>query len=128
LSDSGVVVGWAFNAQGRLHAFRYTPASGMHPLPDVTGMLGCVATGLNNVGAIVGSCDPNLGYPAERAVLWTARGHTYDLNTRLVNGTGWVLEWAQAINGGGKIVGQGTYQGHRHGFLLMPVIQTVSAM
>jgi probable HAF family extracellular repeat protein len=128
LNDAGIVVGWSINAQNQGHAFRDIPGSGMHALPDPSGMFSCAAFGLNNYGTMVGSCEPNLGYPAERAVLWTPTAHAYDLNTRLVNGDGWVLEVALSINGAGQIVGSGTYQGHRRGFLLTPVIQTVSAM
>jgi probable HAF family extracellular repeat protein len=47
-------------------------------------------------------------------------GSMIDLNTRLVNGTGWELVEATGINDSGQIVGWGFYNGQRTAFLLTP--------
>lgn len=44
-----------------------------------------------------------------------------DLNTRLVNGAGWVLKIATGINDDGLIIGNGSYNGYQRAFLLIPV-------
>ena len=65
-----------------------------------------------------GGRDP-AGGGAIRAFLYN--GSTIiDLNTRLVNGAGWVLSDATAINDNDQIVGNGFYKGQPRAFLLLP--------
>ena len=42
-----------------------------------------------------------------------------DLNTTLVNGSGWHLDRATAINDYNQIAGAGTHNGQAHAFLLV---------
>ena len=46
----------------------------------------------------------------------------YDLNNYLLNGAGWTLQYAEAINNAGQITGYGTINGQTHAFLLTPSI------
>ena len=46
--------------------------------------------------------------------------------TTLVHAPQWGLENATGINDQGVIVGEGTYQGKPHGFLLRPIPQRVA--
>lgn len=54
---------------------------------------------------------------AEHAAVWSA-GSVTDLNTRLPEKSGWVLERAYAINDAGDIAGVGTHEGKKRVFLL----------
>jgi uncharacterized protein (TIGR03437 family) len=91
------------------------------------------ATGINNSGAVVGfstSQTPDLSLFAgpeletasslSHAFVYTG-GTMYDLNRQLVNGAGWQVTSAIAINDAGQIVGTGIINQQQHAFLLMPV-------
>jgi probable HAF family extracellular repeat protein len=54
------------------------------------------------------------------AFLWR-NGRIMDLNDLIPHRSGWELEEANAINDAGQIVGTGTYNGQKRGFLLTPV-------
>jgi uncharacterized protein (TIGR03437 family) len=53
-----------------------------------------------------------------------ASGKVYDLDTLVVNGTGWTLTNATAVNDAGQIVGAGFINGQEHAFLLTPALTT----
>ncbi|MGO8669927.1 MAG: M56 family metallopeptidase [Capsulimonadaceae bacterium] len=76
---------------------------------------------VNDLGQIVGTSDTDPQASANRATLWLA-GRAIDLNAVLVNGAGWSLCDAMAINNHGAIVGKGRFGGAVHSFLLTPVI------
>ena len=91
------------------------------------------AIGINNSGLIVGYSTALVpgselqlrayispADPQSHAFLY-ANGAIRDLTKLLVNGTGWQLSFAMAINNAGQIVGTGTYQGQQRAFLLTPV-------
>ncbi len=99
------------------------------------------AAGINNSGSVVGfsSNQPpdftlqlaGLFYPPGsnyHAFLYTG-GKMYDLSKQLVNGAGWQLSFATAINNAGQIVGTGLFEGAggagsgtvQRAFLLTPV-------
>jgi hypothetical protein len=48
-----------------------------------------------------------------------------DLNSQVGNISGWELQTAVGINDSGQIVGNGTYLGDMHGFLLTPITQVI---
>lgn len=74
------------------------------------------ATDITERGVIVGySCSPTRC----RATRWDSHGIS-DLNSRHSANAGWQLNDAQAINGRGKIVGDGQHNGLPHAFLLTP--------
>ncbi len=50
----------------------------------------------------------------------------YDLNSILINGTGWALGGAYGINDAGQITLYGDNAGQRHALLLTPVADTSS--
>jgi hypothetical protein len=52
-----------------------------------------------------------------RAVLWE-RNAAFDLNQTLPAGSGWVLQYADAVSTAGQIIGRGTYNGQPASFLL----------
>ena len=58
-------------------------------------------------------------YANLHAFLYTG-GTMYDLSKVLVNGTGWQLGYAVAINNAGQIAGTGLYQNQQRAFLLTP--------
>ena len=83
-------------------------------LGSLPGDASSQANGINASGQVVGwsrSADRS------RAVLWQGNGAT-DLNSLLLQGSGWVLTSASAINDAGQIVGVGLHDGRGRGFLL----------
>lgn len=47
-----------------------------------------------------------------------------DLNARIADDAGWVLEDTDHINARGQIVGYGEHEGQEHAFLLTPIRAT----
>jgi probable HAF family extracellular repeat protein len=76
-----------------------------------------LALDLNDSGVVVGWANTLAG--TKHAFIYR-NGAMADLNDAIAPGSGWVLEEAVAINGVGKIAGNGTYQGVPHAFLLNP--------
>jgi probable HAF family extracellular repeat protein len=77
------------------------------------------AEGINVHDWVVGFSDSS---PTSGPLAFLYSGSTMmDLNTRLVNGAGWVLNIATGINDNGLIIGNGTYNGYQRAFLLIPV-------
>ena len=144
INDSGVAAGSAFNIDFKLsdpnaqaHAVLFnstgTSVTDLGVLPNDSSSF---ATGINNSGWVVGFSNSQVpdftlllaaifhaAASNYRAFLYT-NGQMHDLNTLLVNGTGWSLSFASAINNAGQISGTGIFQGpngpEQHGFLLTP--------
>lgn len=118
INKSGNIVGESGN--GQLRAFLSTnphePAVDLGALPG--GNLSW-ANDINNDNWIVGWADQDTT-TGPRAVVRPPGGSFVDLNTRLVNGTGWFLQEAIAINDAGRIVGNGAKDGKTRAFLLTP--------
>jgi probable HAF family extracellular repeat protein len=80
-ADGSVVVGWAYNAAGRMRPFRWTAAGGMQDLGTLPGSDESVARGVSADGSVVvgwaWSDVPGYG----RAFRWTAAGGMQDLGT-----------------------------------------------
>jgi probable HAF family extracellular repeat protein len=112
INDLGQVVGTADTRTSSGHAFLWDSTGGMQDL----GFQGS-PKGINAAGQIVGT----MGGGGGDAFLWQ-NGVLQDLNTLIPSGSGWVLQWATAINGSGQIVAWGTINGYPHvdGFLLTP--------
>lgn len=94
--------------------------------PEVGFRVGA-AFGANDAGLVVGnswlyprtgpfSYGPAIG----GAFLWDG-DLIWDLNTRVIDGAGWQLDSAMAINDRGEIVGNGRFLGFNSAFLLVPV-------
>ncbi len=127
LNDDGVVVG-ARVVEGATHWTAFALASSdpngefedLGPLP-IPGFVGSEAMGINNHGDIVGHSFTDFG-PGQmiRAFLRRSDGVMQDLNSLIPPNSGWLLEWAMAINDRGHIAGTGSFQGERKGYLLKP--------
>lgn len=113
INADDIVVGWSQLADGAARAFRWQ-AGTMTPLGTLGGEY-AEANGINAAGQIVGmSLDAN-GRP--RAARFDADG-AIDLNSLIPSGSGWTLQYAQAINDSGAIVGWGRHDGRTRGFIL----------
>ena len=80
------------------------------------------ASGINDAGQIVGTMSigsPDASTPTYHAFIYRD-GKMLDLNSLLVNGSGWTLIDATGINSKGQICGTGMVNGRNHAFLLTP--------
>jgi probable HAF family extracellular repeat protein len=77
------------------------------------------AEGINNAGQVVGASDFS---GRLHAFVWSPSTGMLDLNSLIPANSGWVLEFAYAINDLGQIVGYGTLNGQQtpEAFLLTP--------
>ena len=83
-----------------------------------TGTEESFADAINDSGIIVGS---TMFTAQSRATVFDPDLGPVDLNSLLVNGSGWTLQSARRVNDAGQIAGIGMYQGIESGFLLDPV-------
>jgi uncharacterized protein (TIGR03437 family) len=145
INDSGVAAGAAFTMDfsetsdptAQAHAVLFNTDASVTDLGVLPNDRSSLATGINNSGTVVGFSNQSYPdftlqlasifhepQPDYRAFVYT-NGQMYDLNTLLVNGTGWALSFATAINNVGQITGTGTVAGangpEQHVFLLTPV-------
>jgi len=74
------------------------------------------AQGINNASQVVGVVyyGPNRFHP----FVWSPSTGMFDLNNLIPANSGWLLQFANAINDQGQIVGQGTFNGQSEAFLL----------
>lgn len=114
INDAGVVVGYSSDPTNEMvHAFVYDDS--MHQLPGYIST-DSAALAINDAGDVVGY---NRGEPFYIAVLWHDR-QPFALSTLLVNGDGWRLDVADAIDNKGDIVGHGYHDNVARAFLLTP--------
>lgn len=128
INDRGQVVGWSnirdeqsvrtsdnsyftFEAE---HAFRYENDR-MSDLGTPERYKASRALDINNSGLVLAAATRADG--GSRPFL-IEDGRWLDLNALLPQGTGWMLESALAINDLGQVVGDGTYQGQKRGYVL----------
>ena len=109
VNASGAVVGMSHNAAQIPHAFLWTEASGMQDLtPDVTSLLGGIATGVNSSNEVVGYYYPN-GSTTVEGFTWTQAAGLQNLGPA---GT-----LAMAISDSGTVVGEApNASGQKHAF------------
>jgi len=112
INASGAVVGASAAAAD---AFLWTAPGTVQTLADFGG--DATAYGINSSGLIVGQVATAPNASTYVAALWQG-GSLIDLNTLLPASSGWVLEYAGAINDAGQIAGYGTYNGEYRAFLL----------
>ena len=109
VNASGAVVGMSHNGAQISHGFLWTEASGMQDLtPDVTSLLGAIATGINSSNEVVGYYYPS-GSANVEGFTWTEAAGMQDLGPA---GT-----IPMAISDSGTIVGQALNSaGQKHAF------------
>lgn len=137
LNDTGTIVGAAMLASGVYHPFRIVPMGGVHyqdvdldginDLMEDLGQLrpGDVVAMANDVNA----SDSVVGYSSTTFLLDISGAHAFlfkngtlfDLNDLVLQGSGFTLAVAWAINDAGQIVGSGLVGGEEHAFLLDPL-------
>jgi probable HAF family extracellular repeat protein len=137
LNDNGIVVGTNTFPDGEIHGVRFDGSGGytdlgnlkcviQDPITFLPGVaLACfngqgnsAASAINNFSQIVGNSDTQTA-GLQHAFLFL-NGSLRDLNWYIPANSGWVLQTATAINDAGQIVGNGTHNGVRAGYLLTP--------
>ena len=106
LNDRSEAVGYTIRNDQRLYAYKWTPTGGLTQLPSLSAIY-TVASGINNVGDIVGTVQLPVGQgaAAQRAVRWAGLTTPLDLNSRLYRApAGLVLQAGSAINDAGVIL------------------------
>jgi probable HAF family extracellular repeat protein len=82
----------------------------------------CVASGVNDLGQVVGGYALDATFDAATAFIYTSAGGMQDLNDLIDPSSGYYLQSAAAINNSGEIVGQGfNAAGQADAYLLTPV-------
>ncbi len=112
----GDVVGYSVNAANATHAFIFTDGGGLRDLGVLTGHVESRASAVNDTGLVIGTSEDAAGNA--RAFLWNGSGALLDLNPLIAPNSGWVLQEALDINGGGDIVGNGTFNGVPHACII----------
>jgi hypothetical protein len=118
INDSGVVVGRALIGADEWVVFRWSEATGTQNLNAPTGFVELLD--INNAGDIVATIIPPAG---GRAPYLYHNGSWTNLNNLLPGGTGFTLQFVEAINNRGWIVGAGTTSAPAEllqGFVLIP--------
>jgi probable HAF family extracellular repeat protein len=123
LNDAGQVVGW-IEVRGEQHwekkPFLYTNGV-MAVLPTPQDCKAPIPTDINEQGQIVGFAKDTDFLSPYHAILWH-NGKAFDLNTQADAARhGWKLIFAHALNDRGEIIGTGSHNGKKQGFLLRPV-------
>lgn len=79
------------------------------------------ASSINDSGVIVG--DDIYGVSSTAFIDYSGTG-LIDLNSLLINGSGWMLQNANGVNNAGQIAGTGLFDGRKEAFLLSPAANT----
>ena len=121
INDKGSVVGSlsysAFPPIYDTSAFLYSRSTGMTNLGRLLPTdIFSYASDINNKGQVVGYSGNFEGF---RAFLYS-NGRLQDLNNLIPPNSGITLNFVNAINDKGQIVGTGLINGQQHGFLLTP--------
>ncbi|MDJ0554170.1 MAG: DUF3466 family protein [Microcoleaceae cyanobacterium MO_207.B10] len=88
------------------------------------------ANSINNSGLIVGYSDKLINFYQKkwekRAFISDTLNNIQDLNDLVDPASGWILREAESINDNGQIVGWGSKDDCRHGFLLTPISHQIT--
>jgi probable HAF family extracellular repeat protein len=104
INDSNVVAGYVFSLSGATRAFRWTGATGMQGLDSLPRGLNSAATGINNLGQIVGYSS-SAGQSNNWHACWWPKSNGV-IPTDLGTLPGDVASGANGINVHGAIVGE----------------------
>ena len=137
INENGTVVGGSTVPDGTSHAVRFDGSGSYSDL----GNLMCVSEDPITLGQFIGiSCQNGHGNSAAYAInsfnqivgfsdtqtqglehaFVVINGTMRDLNWYIPANSGWVLQTATGVNDAGQIVGNGTHNGIRAGYLLTP--------
>jgi probable HAF family extracellular repeat protein len=130
IDDDGNVVGFSSGDSTRIHhAARWGGRSAaLTDLGQFADLRASTAFGTNRDGWVVGSAGASSGWGCfasiedtrgERAFI-VRDGPLVDLDTRVVDDVGWILQAARAIDDAGDIAGWGLRAGEVRAFLLVP--------
>jgi uncharacterized membrane protein len=149
ISDDGQIVGWSTTmpfypncdldiTECPIHAVLWTSSGEIRDLGTLPGDTLSTASKINFFGQVIGSSGNTVGSQElggtggagfdgsvpitviGHPFIWSARGGMRDLNSLIAGSSGWVLNSVSDINLWGQVVGQGTFNGESHGFLLTP--------
>ncbi|HTL87518.1 MAG TPA: hypothetical protein VL856_20205 [Acidimicrobiia bacterium] len=137
INRRGLIVGKSQSLTGPIQAAMWDPENGdfenglgLYPstyVPATNELVQSAAYGVNDGGDIVGTFGPvatapnlQVGATQNFAFISTDTGGMQDLNKLVASNSGWVFREAFDINNRGQIVGQGTFNGQLHAFLLTP--------
>ncbi|HXY58817.1 MAG TPA: hypothetical protein VEH76_09560 [Methylocystis sp.] len=118
INNRGIIAGTVFAAAGN-HAVVYGNGQ-VFDLGFLSGGNSAQAEGINDRDQIVGNSVVSEVTGTTHAFLYE-RGVMCDLNSLVLNISGWELEDAPAISNSGYITGSGKINGATHAFLLTPV-------
>lgn len=116
INDSSIAVGRYVTTAGAEHALQWNADGSIVDLASPADFAESSALDVNNTGLIVGHAKG----PAGTTAFLHLAGGWLNLNSRLIDGAGWWLESATAINDRGVIVGTGVLDGAARAFLLEP--------
>lgn len=139
INDLNQIVGWSgttealcnqlSNLQNPVHAVLWEASTGIVDLGTLPGDTFSVASRISPAGIVIGASgrsivsEPVPTYAIEvvgRPFIWTKAHGMQDLNELIDPQSRWVLNSAADINLWGQIVGTGTINRQKHGFLLTP--------
>lgn len=101
INNAGTVVGWSYTATGEVHAFRWSPTTGMQDLGTLPGHASSQATAIADDGRIVGVSSLLDGPYVP--VLWTSDAGPSPLPIPLPDGA--TFNYPADINASGQVVG-----------------------
>ena len=116
INQDGLVTGYSSASDGNAHAILYSHGV-MHDLGTLPGRTESFGDDINRFGQIVGFS--RAGFDSH-AFLYS-HGAMQDLNDLISPTSGWILEFANAINDRGQITGTGNHNGEEHAFRLNPI-------
>jgi probable HAF family extracellular repeat protein len=117
INQKGQIAGAAYTKDGALHAF-ITAGGKLKDLGVIAGGDTSWGFGINDSGVVVG--QGTYGQSGNYHAFVSEGKKMKDLNNLIPANSGWDLYVANGINGAGRIVGSGTYNGTFHAFLLTP--------
>lgn len=127
VNDAGHVVGQfqIGSDEGKARAFLFTGGVRQDLGTLMPGHGNSGASGINNLGVIVGLSSPTwFSSSGQRAFIYRD-GVMQDLNNLIPANSGWELNVAADINDAGQIVGNATRNGESRAFLLTPMQPTL---